>query len=1365
MKKNIEADDLKIVEDAIEIRLDNYIYAFSTNTIPNYLKIGDTSKGVKRRIKQWEKILNKRLSPQIVKLTEKYNHSASIKNEEKKLDMYFRDYSVHKYIRDILHKNSIDVTDPDLLKLYSKEFFKDVTVEEVDKAIEVITKDALSENPDKTYTFYSKKDLDETSKKVEFHWLNDKEWKLRPNQEEVVNNFLSKKSEKELLMYAVMRFGKSFTAMQCALRDNRDKVIIVCAKRDVQNEWKQTIEKPKCFADYAFICDDDLKTGKTINQILKERDKSKYAIFLTLQNISGKSFDGTDIKERLKEIFRQNYDLLIVDETHYGAWAKVYGQSLSDNEDAKTIKKDEEEHKDLVRKAKKIKTKQKLHLSGTPYNLLYDNKFDKNNIIATCQFEDILDGKEKWNQDHMLDIENGVINEETGLPYQEFDNPYFGFPRMLRFAFNLPEEWIQKLKLKKDAKWSLTELFKTKKISGKLKFIYEDEVIKLLKAIDGSSKQRGILGFLDIPKIKDNNVCKHIVMVLPYRSSCDAMEALLIEHRKEFINLCNYENIINITGKNAPRRYSEIENIKKDISKYENEGKKTISLTVHKMLTGVTVKEWDTMIMLKNTKSAQEYDQAIFRIQNQYVTEYIDSDGNIEKKDMKPQTILVDFDPVRLFEIQGLSSRIVDKVINGDVTLEDSIVKELNFFPIITYNANADKLVQVTAKNLIEIITKYNKDKSIIDESNSIDMDRNILNNDYLLKYIEAQSDISLSNKLKEKAYDGSEISDIEEPDNKESNNTFEDSPATNASTEKKKNKEHLQRYRMCIACILFYAFLTNSTVGKMEDILKSIEDDSVELERNKRIFNNLKLDKKFIELHIENCSRAYSFNLDNSIKKANLLSKDQSLEIEKRVKNALERFNSFSDSEYVTPIKLCNKLINTLDINYIIDIINSGGRILDIASKTGEFTFAIYSALKDKVDINLLKNAIYSIPTSTMSYEFTRKIYELLELNLDCLSKEINTLNLNEKFDDSINPSEFMKLVFNNKFKEILKRGDNMKFGAVIGNPPYQLTVREASVGNNKNTVDIYQKFQDIALKISDATCLIYPAKEFQRGKKNTLDESLISLRIFNGSNREGEKHIPGEESVFGDAVRRIPGDVGLVYYNKDKSKQKKLITYQDIDIERTDKILPVIKEFINLANKLEEYIETFKFSNVKKVCESGFVEDHPSSVLKKEVDRTKKAPKGYTKVLTNHKKGSGGKSKWFYIKTEDLDRKPTNEYKLVLPSARLNESFVNSENLEILSKDECFGRSKKCIYDSDNKEKVENCKKYLSTKFAKVINAMTPDNFLYYLPDFNAIYDLIEWPKENDNKAIDKIEKQLYKILKLDKNDIKVIEEFKLN
>lgn len=58
------------------------------------------------------------------------------------------------------------------------------------------------------------------------------------------------------------------------------------------------------------------------------------------------------------------------------------------------------------------------------------------------------------------------------------------------------------------------------------------------------------------------------------------------------------------------------------------------------------------MIYLKDTSSPQEYDQSIFRLQNQYVKEYVDEDGNVIKYNMKPQTLLVDFDPYRMFALQ-----------------------------------------------------------------------------------------------------------------------------------------------------------------------------------------------------------------------------------------------------------------------------------------------------------------------------------------------------------------------------------------------------------------------------------------------------------------------------------------------------------------------------------------------------------------------------------------------------------------------------------------------------------------------------------------------------------------------------------------
>jgi hypothetical protein len=116
-------------------------------------------------------------------------------------------------------------------------------------------------------------------------------------------------------------------------------------------------------------------------------------------------------------------------------------------------------------------------------------------------------------------------------------------------------------------------------------------------------------------------MCRHIVCVLPYRASCDAFEELI--KNNEFKNLNSYE-IINISGVENENIFKDTPSVQETIKKYEREDKKTLTLTVNKMLTGTTVPEWDTMLFLKDTSSPQEYDQATFRLQNQYIKEYKD---------------------------------------------------------------------------------------------------------------------------------------------------------------------------------------------------------------------------------------------------------------------------------------------------------------------------------------------------------------------------------------------------------------------------------------------------------------------------------------------------------------------------------------------------------------------------------------------------------------------------------------------------------------------------------------------------------------------------------------------------------------------
>lgn len=461
--------DLNILDSLITGRVEPHIYAFTTNTIPNYLKVGDTYRPVSKRLREWREYFPN--------LEQKFEGSAKITD-----DVYFRDFAVHYFLESEKRRVRLKASDLSEGGYYSKEFFREATVDDVEEAITDIHEDYNSKSG--KYHYYDSKTQLPTTEK----YASTGMWFPRPNQQATIDAFKTAvaNGRTHLLMYAVMRFGKSFTSMCCAKEMGANLVVIVSAKADVRDEWRKTVESAENFRnDYEFFSSDDLKNNYTIitDTLVNPTNPKKVVVFLTLQDLQGEN-----IKEKHAQIFGRKIDLLIVDETHFGARAEKYGAVLRASQGEKLSKEEKYAVEDILESTKEFDVNVTVHLSGTPYRILMSDEFDREqDLIAFYQFTDIVREQEEWDRDNLAKDE----------PNEEWENPYFGFPQMIRFAFNPNESARKRMAALRGNGMSdaFSALFKPKSVikavNGNHKlFVHEQEILELLEVIDGSKEDK-----------------------------------------------------------------------------------------------------------------------------------------------------------------------------------------------------------------------------------------------------------------------------------------------------------------------------------------------------------------------------------------------------------------------------------------------------------------------------------------------------------------------------------------------------------------------------------------------------------------------------------------------------------------------------------------------------------------------------------------------------------------------------------------------------------------------------------------------------------------------------------------------------------
>jgi hypothetical protein len=506
---------------------------------------------------------------------------------------------------------------------------------------------------------------------------------MRPEQQEAVEKtvtyFKSFKKENpdktpHFLWNAKMRFGKTFASYQLAKKMGWTKILVLTFKPAVQNAWEEDLLTHVDFEGWQFIS----RNGLTFEQA---DPKKPIVCFGSFQDYLGKNEAG-GIKAQNEWVHATNWDCVIFDEYHYGAW-RENAKELFEAEGKKELEFGEGQGIAYFdEEAMPITTNHYLYLSGTPFRAIASGEFIEEQIF-NWTYSDEQRAKDQWDN-------------------SKGNNPYASLPRMVMMTYQLPDSIRQIAELGQFDGFDLNVFFSAEGEGSEARFKYEDEVQKWLDLIRGSFSETTVdnlkmgakkppLPFSHAPLLK---VLNHTFWFLPTVAACQAMANLLKQRQNKFYH--DYTVVV-AAGAQAGIGVKALPPVL-DAMTDKPLKSKTITLSCGKLTTGVSVKPWTGIFMLRNCSSPETYFQAAFRVQTPWVIKNPDGKSPNQEEILKEECYVFDFAPNRaLRQIADYACRLNVNESNPERNVEDFI----NFLPVLAYDGSSMK--QVDAAGILDM--------------------------------------------------------------------------------------------------------------------------------------------------------------------------------------------------------------------------------------------------------------------------------------------------------------------------------------------------------------------------------------------------------------------------------------------------------------------------------------------------------------------------------------------------------------------------------------------------------------------------------------------------------------------------------------